>query len=85
MSCYSNLPASNKYPLADGQKVLTQSGETDKIMGEIAVPHTEPICWTLKGNWYRRSDGEAMTGAIYAGQEPVSVSVFLRWKRTRQA
>jgi hypothetical protein len=59
-------------PLKDGQKISTRNGE-ETIMGEIKVPHTEPICWTLQGNWYRRRDGEEMTNG---GNEPITVREF---------
>lgn len=49
-------------PLTDGQTgcFSIQHG-LETVAGEIKVPHTEPICWTFQGNWYRRSDAEPMT------------------------
>lgn len=49
------------YPLKDGQKFTTRNGE-ETVGGEIKPPHDEPVCWTIQGNWYRRRDGEVMTG-----------------------
>jgi hypothetical protein len=49
-----------KFPLKDGQVVETGYG-TEKVMGEIKWEYKEPVCWTLQGNWYRRSDGVQMS------------------------
>lgn len=51
-----------RFPLQDGDKIIVR-GHEETVMGEIKVPHKEPVCWTLRGNWYRRSDGEEMTGS----------------------
>ena len=51
-----------KYPLVDGQEIESLRGGKETVWGEIKPEHEEPICWTLQGNWYRRSDGEEMTG-----------------------
>lgn len=52
----------NQFPLKDGQTFVNRRGFEETIMGEIKPEHSEPICWTLQGNWYRRKDGEEMTG-----------------------
>lgn len=54
---------SMKLPLRDGQVFRNRRGSTETVGGEIKPPHREPVCWTLQGNWYRRRDGEEMTGA----------------------
>lgn len=50
-------------PLCDEQLIHGTNGEVEKVIGEIKPEHSEPVCWTLQGNWYRRRDGEQMTGA----------------------
>ena len=66
------------FPLKDGDKVcLRYKHGVETIAGEIAVPHDEPICWTLQGNWYRRSDGEEMTDG---SGKVTNVSNFYKWK-----
>lgn len=63
-----------KFPIKDGAVIETHNGE-EKVGGEITPPHDEPICWTFQGNWYRRSDGEEMTGA---GGRVMPASEFYR-------
>lgn len=64
---------STQFPLRDGD---TFNGE--KVMGEIKPPHDEPVCWTLQGNWFRRCDGEPMTGAM---GEVMTVKRFYELRR----
>lgn len=68
-----------KFPLKDGD-TYQRPGHcgTETVAGEIKPPHDEPICWTIQGNWYRRSDGEPMTGA--AG-EVMTEKKFYRLRR----
>ena len=53
----------NIFPLKDGDKFSTGRCLNQTVAGEIKPEHDEPVCWTLQGNWYRRSDGEPMTVA----------------------
>jgi hypothetical protein len=53
----------NSFPLKDGDEFTTSRGTTETVAGEIKPEHDEPVCWTIQGNWYRRSDGEPMTCA----------------------
>ncbi len=66
-----------KLPIEDGQIIETAKG-LEKVMGEIKPPHSEPVCWTLQGNWYRRRDGEPMTGA---SGEVMTVAEFYRRRK----
>jgi len=70
-----------KFPLMDGQKITTTHG-VETVGGEITPAHTEPICWTLAGNWYRRRDGEPMTGA---GGEVMTATQFYRLRQAGKA
>lgn len=64
----------NVFPLKDGQ-VFNE----EEVMGEIKPEHAEaPICWTLQGNWYRRSDGVQMTS--YGG-EVMTVQKFYQLRK----
>lgn len=66
------------FPLKDGDSIETAHG-TETVRGEITPGHAEPVCYTLQGNWYRRSDGERMTG--WNG-EVMTVQEFYRRRRT---
>jgi hypothetical protein len=70
-----------QFPLTDGQTVDFGKGP-EKIMGEIRPDHSEPIAWTLQGNWYRRSDGEPMTS--HRG-EVITASEFYKRQREGKA
>lgn len=50
------------FPLKDGDKFTSNRMMIETVGGEIKPEHNEPVCWTIQGNWYRRSDGESMTG-----------------------
>ena len=65
-----------KLPIEDGQIIETRRGP-ETVMGEIERPHSEPVCWTLQGNWYRRRDGEPMT---IAGDQVMTLREFFRLK-----
>lgn len=65
------------FPLKDGDLF-----KGERVAGEIKPPHKEPICWTLTGNWYRRSDGEQMTSA--AGTV-MTVKRFFKLRRLGKA
>jgi len=68
----------NKFPLEDGAKFTNRRGDVETVGGEIKPPHDEPVCWTIQGNWYRRSDGEPMTGA---GDGVITLAEFYRRRR----
>lgn len=55
--------AKNIFPLKDGDEFTTSQCHIETVAGEIKPEHDEPVCWTIQGNWYRRSDGEPMSGA----------------------
>ena len=59
----STLVKSTELPLKDGQVINSIRHGKETVGGEITPLHSEPVCWTLQGNWYRRRDGEEMTGA----------------------
>ena len=72
-----------KFPLKDGDIITTLRHGMDTIAGEIALPHKEPICWTLHGEWYRRSDGEEMTaynGEVMTLKEFYSNGVYKKYR-----
>lgn len=68
------------FPLKDGQTgCFSIAHGIETVAGEIRVPHDEPVCWTYQGNWYRRRDGEPMTGAI--GKVITAKEFFkMRWE-----
>ena len=43
--------------------------------------YNDEVCWTLQGNWYRRSDGEEMTGAGGGASAPMTIKEFYRRRR----
>lgn len=51
-----------KLPLKDGDTFIARDGRIELVMGPIKLKARSPVCWTLRGNWYRRSDGVQMTG-----------------------
>jgi hypothetical protein len=64
-----------KLPLEDGDEFVDKQGRKQKVMGSIlknsgvrVAPEHEreydhSVCWTLRGDWFRRADGVEMTGA----------------------
>lgn len=63
-----------KLPLEDGDEFVDQRGRRQVVAGSIrknpgvhVVPDSEKeydhtVCWTRRGNWFRRSDGVEVTG-----------------------
>jgi len=70
-------------PLQDGDKFIDQKGRLQKVGGSIlanggvfVLPEREKIynpdiCWTTRGDWFRRSDAMEMTGAC---GEPIPIN-----------
>lgn len=67
-----------KLPLEDGQRFWSSRQQWETVVGEIKPQHDEPICWTISGNWYRRSDAAEMTGA---GPHIMTVGEFFKWRK----
>jgi hypothetical protein len=77
-------------PLKDGQEFVDQRGRHQKVCGSVVVTpgvstlsagdkdfdHT--VCWTRRGDWFRRADAEPMTRA--AG-DIITVREFYRRRR----
>lgn len=84
----SSLVAGTEYPLKDGQSIRDiRSGRRQKVMGSIVIKrgcggqpdtYNDEVCWTLQGNWYRRNDGEEMTGGT---SNPVPAREFYLRRR----
>lgn len=52
-----------KLPLKNGDQFNSIHYGIETVMGEIKPPHKIKggVCWTLRGNWYRRCDGVQVT------------------------
>lgn len=65
-------------PLKDGQAIIGKGGRTEIVAGEIKPAHSEPIAWTVQGNWYRRRDARPMTS--WKGRV-LTIDAFYRARR----
>lgn len=71
-------------PLKDQQTFIDSQGRTQKVMGEIKEVGTESVCWTLRGDWFRRRDRAEVTGAFRdKNGNPVLVSEAYKLARQR--
>lgn len=72
-----------KLPLQDGDKFVDCRGRTQLVEGEITDPGAESVCYTRRGNWFRRKDAVEVTGTWRddAGN-PVTISEALNMSRS---
>jgi hypothetical protein len=80
-------------PLQDGQKFTDSRGYAQQVGGSIRADdhiHVVPqerkeydpsVCWTLRGDWFRRSDGVGMTRA---SGELMTIGEFYAWRRKQR-
>ncbi len=82
-------------PLKDGDRFVDLQGRVQEVCGSIVtnpgfhvIPEREKtcnhkVCWTRRGEWFRRADGVEVTGAFRdEGGEPVTVQEALRRKNS---
>jgi len=73
-----------KLPLKDGDEFQHPDEQPQIVEGEIADVGTESVCWTSRGNWFRRSDGVQVTGAYRdENNNPVTIQEYYRIKNNR--
>jgi hypothetical protein len=57
-----SLVTGKTYVRTTSQELLQQRG-VETVGGLVSSEHTgvsEPVVWTIQGNWYRQSDGRAI-------------------------
>lgn len=71
--------AEMELPLKDGDRFIDLRGREQLVAGEIKYPGTESVCWTRRGDWFRRRDGVEVTGAYRDERNnPVTISEAFR-------
>lgn len=76
-------------PLKDGQAFTDSQFRNQVIAGSIrsgffSDEFNHDYCWTIKGNWFRRSDGVEVTGA-YRDENNNPVTIEEAFKRRRES